>query len=491
VERARLRRPWIIAAAASMAAGLALATWFGISAVHERDEARRRADIAEAVNSFLTEDLFGRGNPARSGKADETLMEAAQAAEAGINRRLAHEPLVAGSIYLSLAHAFDSRSAYDAARPAYEQAVAAFRRAGPAARAEATMARLHEATMEVLSGQPGSMDRAKAIMAETAPAVATLGPRQPEAQVWLDASKAMLQMLGGDVHSAQAAFRAAADRADTMPSVFDENTRLTLRQQLAFTYMRLGDWATAEPMINTLLQRRLALNGPRHPATLQLELNQAQVRIAQRHAAAALPDLNRIYPDFVAVYGPGHLLTLELLSTRGQAYDQLEQYQNAVADQMAIYKLATAKRGDHSFLALGTLTDAADSNCRAGNTQAGLPAARTGYDGATAAFGPHNTLTQMGAVTLAFCLITAGQYAAAQPLLNGIDTTAISEFAMDPVFAAKLDLMRAAIAQAGGDTAEANTLLARAAPAIEKASDDTYMREWAKRLTTPIAAADK
>jgi hypothetical protein len=276
-----------------------------------------------------------------------------------------------------------------------------------------------------------------------------------------------------------------------MPAVFDANTRLTLRQRLAFTYMRLGDWAAAEPMINMLLQQRMALNGPRHPATLQLELNQAQVQIAQRHAAAALPELNRIYPDFVAVFGPDHLLTLELLSTRGQAYDQLEQYQNAVADQMAIYQLATAKRGDHSFLALGTLTDAADSNCRAGNTQAGLQAARAGYDGATVAFGPHTTLTQMGAVTLAFCLITAGQYTAALPLLQGIDTKAIAEFAMDPVFAAKLDLMRAAIAQASGDTAQANALLASAAPAIEKDSDDTYMRKWARRLKAPIEAAKK
>jgi DNA-binding winged helix-turn-helix (wHTH) protein len=488
VERDRLRRPWIIAAAGSMAAGLALATWFGVSAVHERDEAQRRADIAQAVNSFLTEDLFGRGNPAQSGKADETLMEAAQAAEAGINRRLAHEPLVAGSIYLSLARAFDSRSAFDAARGAYDQAIDAFRRAGPPGAAEATIARLHEASMEVVSGQPGSMQRAKAMIAATAPSVATLGMRQPEAQVWLDAGNAMVQMLGGDVHAAQAGFKAAADRADTMPQVFNETTRLALRQRLAFTYMRLGDWATAEPMFTALLQRRRALNGPRHPATLQLELNLAQVRIAQGHAAAALPDLNRIYPDFLAVYGPDHLLTLELLATRGQAFDQLEDYRSAVTDQMAIYKLAAAKRGDHSFLALGTLSDAANSNCRAGNTQDGIAAARAGYAGALAAFGAASTLTQMGAVDLAFCLAVAGQYAAAKPLLNAIDSQSIAEFTMDPAFGPELELIRAAIANGEGDNALADALLAKSAPLLEQRSADTYMKKWARRLVAERAA---
>jgi non-specific serine/threonine protein kinase len=109
-----------------MAAGLALSTLFGIRALHDRDEARERAALAQAVNNFLTEDLLGRGNPAQSGKADETLMGAAEAAEAGIDRRLADEPMEAGAIYLSLARAFDSRTAEDAARHAYDQAIAAF-----------------------------------------------------------------------------------------------------------------------------------------------------------------------------------------------------------------------------------------------------------------------------------------------------------------------------------------------------------------------------
>jgi DNA-binding winged helix-turn-helix (wHTH) protein/tetratricopeptide (TPR) repeat protein len=482
VERGRLRRPWILAAALSMAAGLALSTVFGVRAVHDRDEARRRAAIAQAVNSFLTEDLFGRGNPARSGKADESLMDAAQAAEAGIGRRLAGEPLVEGSIYLSLARAFDSRSAYDAARHAYDEAIGAFQRAGETGHAEAVITRLHEAQMEVASGEPGSQARAAGMIAETAKQVATLGTRRAEAQVWLDASSAMLQMLGGDMRVAQAGFRAAADRADAMPEVFDENARLALHQRLAFTYMRLGDFAGALPQIQSLLQRRLALSGPRHPATLQLELNLAQIRIATGQFDLALQDLNRIYPVFAEVYGQDHLLTLTLLGTRAQALSQLERYDAAAADEMTIYRLQVAKQGDHSWVALGTLTDAAQASCRGGKTAAGLAMARTAYDGARAAIGPASGLAQSAGLNVAFCLIMAGQFAPARPLLDAIDLPAVSNLMMDPDVGAHIELMRAAIAFGTGDAAAGRVLVAKVVPVFQKPGADRFMRGWAARL---------
>jgi DNA-binding winged helix-turn-helix (wHTH) protein len=482
VERGRLRRPWIIAAAASLAAGLALSTWFAVQASRERDEASRRAEIAQAVNLFLTQDLLGRGNPAQSGKADETLMDAAQAAEAGIDRRLASEPLVAGAIYLSLARAFDSRSAWDAARTAYNRAIADFTAAGEAGCADATIARLHEAAMEVVSGQPGFLPRARALIATASPQVETLGKRAAEAEVWRDAGNAMLEMLGGDVRAARAGFARAADRADAMPGIFDEGSRLTLRQQLAFAYLRLGEWPTAETMFNALLQRRLVLNGPRHPATLRLQLSLAESLAAQAKSAEALALLNRIYPDFVAVFGADHLRTLELLQARGQMLTQLGRYDAALADQMALYRVAAARDGKNSVVALTALSDAATSQCRAGRIDAGLAAARAAHDGAASTFGPATALAQAIGAGLAFCDIAARQYQDAAPLLAHIDRQAVSELTMDPYYGAEIDLMRAAIAKAGGDSAGASALLAAASPAFTHADSDPFMRQWARQL---------
>jgi DNA-binding winged helix-turn-helix (wHTH) protein len=488
VERARARRPWAIAAALSMVAGLALSTLFGIRARHDRDEARERAAVTQAVNNFLTEDLLGRGNPARSGKADETLMGAAEAAEAGIDWRLGGEPMEAGAIYLSLARAFDSRTDYDAARRAYDHAIADFTKAGDQGRADAVMSRLHEALLDIVSGQPGSMQRAQAEIAEAQPRIAMLGTRRDEATVWLDASRAMLQMFGGDVRVAQAGFKRAADRAEAMPGVFDENSKLNLRQNEAFTYFRLGDWATAGAMTSALLQRRLALNGPLHTATLQLQLNLDQVRIATGGSAVALADLNRIYPQFIAVYGPDHVRTLTLLATRAEAQRRLEHYEDAIADDSTIYRLAAAKLGDRSFVAVGELGDLANTRCRGGHEAEGVQTAHRAYEGAMTNFGAANALTQMVASDLALCLIVNSQPAAAIPLLSHIDTQAVSELTVNPAYGSEVDLLRAAAAWGSGDKATALSLLTKVRPVFQRADADPYMRHLAARLLGNVAS---
>jgi len=482
VERARLRRPWMTAAAVSLVAGLAASSVFGLRAARDRDEVLRRSEMLQAVNAFLTEDLLGRGNPAQSGKADETLMEAAEAAEAGIDRRFAGEPLMAGSIYLSLARAYESRSAFAASRAAYLHAIGDFHRAGAEGQADALIAGLHQAFMEVLSGQPGSMARAHAIVDEAGKGLASLGARRAEAEVWLADSRAMLEMLGGDVRHAQSGFRQAADRADTMPQIFDEGARLALRQREAFTYLRLGEWDTAKTMINGLLQRRLALSGPRHPETLRLARNLAQVRIAQGDAAAALPELNRLVPDFVTVFGPDHQDTLILLATRARAFSQLGRYGEAMADDQMIYQRALARQGPKSFFVLGTLMDLALAQCLAGHVDEGGVTARTSLLEAANAFGPHGVLAQMASANLAACLIVAGQFAEAAPLLDGLDAEALSQLTIDPDYGAELDLMRAAIASAKGDKARAGALLGKVGRVFEAPGADRYFQRLARQL---------
>jgi hypothetical protein len=267
-----------------------------------------------------------------------------------------------------------------------------------------------------------------------------------------------------------------------MPAVFDESTRLALRQRLAFAFMRLGDWNSAEPMIASLLQRRLALNGPRHPATLRLELNLAQAQISQGRADAALPELSRIYPDFVAVFGATHLQTITLLGTRGVAYAQLDRYQDALADQLTIYHMAVAKQGEKSASALGALSDAGESSCRAGQLAQGEAYSRTAYEGALAALGPASTLAQITAVNVGFCMILEGKGAEATTFLKNINADAAAQLTMDPAFGAELDVMHAAIAIQSGDHAAAAPLLAKAARIFDAPGADKYMQRWVHQL---------
>lgn len=437
---------------------------------------------ADIDDPFLTEDLLGRGNPANSGTADETLMGAAEAAEASIDRRLAGDPMVAGAIYLALARAFDSRSTYAAARSAYQRAIAAFDAAGREGLADAVIARLNLASMEMTSGAPGALATARRLLARTAPQIARLGPRRREAEVWLDEARATQQMFGGDVRAAQADYASAADLAQSMPTVLDPGTRLALRQREAFTYIRLGDFAAAERLFTQLLRERLALNGPRHPDTLDTELHLAQIQIAQGRAADALPGLDRIYPDFVAVFGPTHLRTLLLLATRGQALQQLGRYDDALRDQTTVYQTASAMLGRNSYVAVGGLADAAVTRCRAGQAADGAAMARAALSASSPTFGTRAALTQVIQADLAFCLIQLGQDAAALPLLDGIDTNSVAALTMDPQYDAETSLMRAAALLGLGRAPQAAPILARIGPVLARPGADPYLQRWAARL---------
>ena len=480
LERDRLRRPWIAAASCSLVLGASLAVGFGIRALHDRDEARRRAALAQSVNTFLTVDLLGRGDPALSGKPDETLMQAAAAAETQIDRRLAAEPAEAGAIHLSLARAYDSRSAYDAARRAYGRAAALFDRAPDAA--AAVIARFQLAAMEAASGQPGSLARARALVAQGGTRAAALAARRQEAAVWQHAAQGALDMVEGNARAAQDSWRAASEAADRMPEIFDEASRLTMHRQLATTYIRLADWAPARALLTQVQTRELALNGARHPDTLQAEMELAELDIAQSRAEAGLAALDRLSPIVSAVFGPEHRATLTLLSSRADALTQLGRYDEVQAVEMSIYRSAAAHEGRQSWAALGTLTNAAVAQCRAAKIELGLATSRDAYDGARAAFGAAHVLTQAAAGNAAFCLIMAGQTEQAARLLSGIDAAAVSQMMMDATYAAELDLMRAAIAFSAGDKTGGAVLLHRVAPALARPDADMYMRDWMRRL---------
>jgi DNA-binding winged helix-turn-helix (wHTH) protein len=478
IERDRARQPWIIGAVMSALAGIVISTVFAIRAMQERKLSDHQAALVQAVNTFLTDDMVGRGNPAQSGKADETLMQAATAAEANIDRRLGSDPLTAGAIYLSLADAFTGRTAFPAAADAYQRAISAFHQAGARGTAAAAIAQLREAAMLVTSAQPESMAHASALIAAAAPQIAKLGSHGGEATVWLHNASAMQQMLGGDVHLAQVEFGKAADGADALPHIFNEATRLTFRRREAFAYLRLGDWSVARDMMSSLLGRERAVNGTSHPETLQLELNLAQVQLVLGDAAAALSILNRIYPDFITVYGPEHRLTVGLLGERANAFEDLGRYNDAFSDQMHAYHIAAHTDGAHSYVALGSLTDAAQSRCRSGQLALGLNLARSAYADAQSSLGADSLLAQAAGGNLALCLIAAGQFSQASPLLNRIDTRLVTQMSLDPTYGAQVDLMRAAIYFAEGNQAAGHSLLTKALPTFAHPNEDPYMRQW-------------
>lgn len=488
VERARLRRPWLVLAMLSLGLGLVVASAAGIRVASQRNQLRRQVRITRAVDAFLTDDLLGRGNPVRSGVPDETLMEAAEQAEPAIGLRLAAEPLVAASLYRALALAFDGRNAYAPARDAFRRAIAAFETAQGSGSADATLLRLRWAEMEATAAAADSLPPARALLAAAAPGLESLGARRTEGEVWRLAARATLEIDDNDVPGGLRDIMESSRLAETDPDAIDAGTRLQLRQHVAYAEARMGRWDEADRQLAVLVRQELALHGPDHPDTLLTEVLQARTALSRGEFGETVRQVDRLYPKMVAVFGPGYRQTVMTLYARAQALVFLERYDDAVRDALTVFHTIEAQSGEHAYLAIAALNDAGTALCRSGHLEEGLADVTRSWRLGGETFGDRSSLVQFMSENIGLCLLLMKRYPEASARLDRIDRDLAGRASSMDDNDAAIDLMRAEIAAAGGDRARARSLLALPETVFARPGEDPYERRWTARLlasTTP------
>lgn len=491
VERTRARRPWAIAAGVALTLGVVGASAAAWEAARARDEARRQTAITTAINSFLADDLLARGDPSKSGSAGETLIDATRRAEPEIGRRFGKAPLVAARLYHTLARVYAQQSDWAAARAAYTRADAAYARAGAADSKPAAIARLQHASTEALSYTEGSVERARAIIAQERARLPGDEDRiDPEVRVWLASARGMVELAGGDIHVSRDQFGLAAEIADSMPGQFDARTRNDFHQRYAFTLIRLGDGKGAEAAIKPLLAAQARLLGPTNPDVLLLRMNLGQAYLYQRRFADAVKELSAVLPLMRQQLGPDHRLVQQTLAARVEAYGDLGNYQASIADGRELYAIALKQQGLRAFRPIVALSDLATSECRARDLANGVAHARKAYRTSLDTFGPEAALTQGVAMALAQCLIEAGQDAAAAPLITHIDRKAVAELASDPHWGANIDLAQAEISVHAQRWEDAAADLHAAAVAYASPQSDVFQHRKFETLSALVARSD-
>ena len=489
LDRTRLRRPWLVLAAASLALGLVVASISTARALRARDQAEQQSATALAINQFLTDDLLGRGNPASSGNANETLMQAVEAAEPMIEQRLARQPMLAASIYVTLTKAFDGRGAFDASRHAYDRAQAILTQTEGADSADVVILLLRRAGMETMSGQPGSLEKGNAIIASMAPRVARLGARQQEARAWLFWARGQAQTMPGDMDEAQKDYAQAASIAETLPQAFDPQMLFSMRGQYGFSLLKLGRWKVAETVFNKLVKEQTLVHGPLHPNVLSLDLNLAELALLSGHPELAVQRIDQIYPAFGAVFGPNGRKTLQALSVRVEASLYLGRYGDAERDGISLHDQATIAQGKTSWFAFAGLGAAGEAECRAGDAEKGVIKVQEAFETSRTALGDANPITQSAKATIAECLVLDGRPTDAQSLLDQIDCKALAGLTGQPDYCADTDVIRAATALKGNDPKEAQRLLTDASKYFGPQPTDLFFKQWADRLQTSVASA--
>ncbi len=484
---AQARRPWVALAVIALAVGLGLSFSLYRRAVRERDIAKRQTAIASAINRFLSDDLLGRSNPFSSGKSSESLMDAIKQASPSIDRKFKDEPLVAARLHQTIARAFDNRTDYPDARQEYDRAATLFKQVDGELSQDAIIVQLQRTTLESRSYESGSLPLAKSILAQQEAHIAKVPHLRPDVQVWLFSARGMVALIENNAKAAAENFQAAVDRAGALPE-FDETARLTFKQRLAFSYIRLGEGAKAEQLFRELIDAFTHVAGADSPHVLRVRLNLAQAFMIQNKHEEAIKEATAIYPEFVSRLGPDHELTMQLLSTRAQSEGSLGIWEDAIRDDLAIHELAVHKQGPLSFFAVATLVDGSLAQCRGGHDREGESNARQAYLASVKAFGPRAGLTGGAAYALASCLISASKLDEATTLLQQIDVSALSQLTGNPDCGADIKLAQAEIAYRRGDYDAARSYVQAVTPVFTRKDAERYQTHALEGLT---AALDK
>src|ERR1700678_2964252 len=485
LSEARARRPWVVLAVIALALGLGFSFKLYRRAAHERDIANRQTKIASSISRFLSDDLLGRSNPFASSQSTESLMDAIKQASPSIDRQFQDEPLIAARLHQTIARALDNRTDYPDARQEYDRAAALFKQMDGELSPDAIIVPLQRTTLETRSYESGSLPLAKSILGQQEALIAKLTHPRPDLPVWLYSARGMVALIGNNAKSAAENFQAAVEKADVLPE-FDESARLTFKQRLAFSYIRLGEGAKAEQLFRELIAAFTRVAGPDSPHVLRVRLNLAQALMIQNKHAEAIKEANAIYPEFVSRLGPDHELTMQLLATRAQSEASLELWDDAIRDDLAIYDLAIRKQGPLSFFAVATLTDAALAQCRAGHNREGESNARKAYEGSAKAFGPRAGLTGATAYTLASCLIDSSKLDEASALLQQIDVPIVAQLSGDPDWGANVTLAQAQIAYRHGNYDAVSNYVRSITPIYTRKNAEPYQKRAFESLKTAL-----
>jgi DNA-binding winged helix-turn-helix (wHTH) protein/serine/threonine protein kinase len=486
LRQTRARRPWMVTAVALLTVGLAASIGLYIQASHERNRANRQAAIAASINRFVAQDLLARSDPFHSGKSDETLIGAVKRAIPDIDRQFANEPEVAARLHDTIATALARRDESKDAILEYQRAAALFVRASGPTSPDAVVSQLQSAIVEARSFQPDAMARAKKILEEQEGIVHSAKVPRADLPVWLAIVRGTIALIGNDAKVAVEQFQMAVDRARSQKN-FDTARLLTTKHALAAALMHLGEAARCEQLAREVLDSYTRIYGKDSAPTLQVRLLLAQALLTEHKHEEAIRQTTDIYPLFVAALGEEHQLTMQVLLTRESAESSLERWDAAIQDSLKVHETAVRKLGALSAVAVMSLSDASQSQCRAGHYDRGTPNARAAFESARKAFGEHGGITDATAYALANCLMGSTGIEEASRLLDGIDPATLAQLTGDNSWPAEIALAKGQIAYRRGDIAAVKQYLAIARPDVEPPRADLFQKHEFETLAAAVA----
>lgn len=445
----------VIAVAAVLAAGTVASTWQAIrarraerAALVERDrataaeraatrernladqarlralEASRRADlnaaVANAVNSFLQNDLLGlagaEGQSLANTKPDPNLAVRAvlDRAAAGIGRRFESQPLVEAGVRHAIGSAYRELGLYPDAelhlRRAFE-----LRRRERGLEDPDTLNSMHELGI-VLYRTGQNADAAKLMTEYVGEQRRLRGPNSREALVGMG-DLANVFLLDGKYELAEAMLTEALAGQKRVAGKANPDTLVTMNN-LASAYVDRGKYGAAERLYQEVIAGKRQLLGPEHPSTL-LSMNSLAVAYrnagkygqAEKLLSAALDARRR-------AMGATHPDTAISMNSMGLLYVAQGRYADAEPILNQALELVRGALGDNAPDTLRVLNSLAELDRRRGNREAAETKFRQVLEGRKRVLGLAHPATAAVLVSLGEIQLEQGQWKEAEALLG-------------------------------------------------------------------------
>lgn len=351
LQRARARRPYLVALGLVLVAGLLLSTTFFVQASQARDTAERQARIAATANAFLNEELVAQANPSIGGRSNITVLDAAKAARAGIAARFAGEAEIEATLHRTLAGVFDQLGDYPLALEEYQiaQQLLDGRRGSAAVLA---LVNCYEAAQTM--GRNAQLDLAAKHLAHCDRQAAAAGALDVRVQYRSEHVRGRLAMFAYDTATAITRYETARALLGELPDQQREREDFVLRQNLAAAYSLAGRYPQAEQLLHPLIAELEPRFGLDHYSTLDAKTALAQCLLLQERHAEALALYEALDPVLVQKLGENHQVRLQTLGEMGYALAQLDRWQPAVRTLRDAHGRLQVSLGDTHLLTLIT-----------------------------------------------------------------------------------------------------------------------------------------
>ncbi len=173
-ERARLRRPWLIAVSVVFFAGLVVALYLAVKVRNEGIEALEEAHLAEAFNDFLSRDILHSTGSEIEESPDVTLKDTIVEALPLVPQSFASTPSAEASVDATLGRALLGLSDPEDALPLLQRAIGIYVREYGGSDLRTLNARIDAATG--LSQLPGRWTEGQSLFRQTLPELEALLP---------------------------------------------------------------------------------------------------------------------------------------------------------------------------------------------------------------------------------------------------------------------------------------------------------------------------